>query len=132
MALLAGGATDAQIAGPLVLPVNMPRLHLERIGDKTDARRRTELVRYAIQAGIDPAALHLRAAPGCLDVTGFLVMNGPIGPPPPCSMGPSGPSCQVPAGRRLGLLLRHRGGTGTKGGTHGIDAKNTLSALLRR
>jgi hypothetical protein len=28
----------------------------------------------------------------------------------PCSMGPSGPCCRVPAGRRLGLLLRHMGG----------------------
>ena len=32
------------------------RSHLERIRDKTGARRRTELVRYAIQAGIDPVA----------------------------------------------------------------------------
>ncbi len=31
------------------------RSHLERIRDKTGARRRAELVRYAIQAGIDPA-----------------------------------------------------------------------------
>jgi DNA-binding CsgD family transcriptional regulator len=29
---------------------------LERIRDKTGARRRTELVRYAIQVGIDPVA----------------------------------------------------------------------------
>jgi DNA-binding CsgD family transcriptional regulator len=32
------------------------RSHLERIPDKTGVRRRAELVRYAIQAGIDPAA----------------------------------------------------------------------------
>jgi DNA-binding CsgD family transcriptional regulator len=32
------------------------RSHLERIRDKTGARRRAELVRYAIQAGIDPVA----------------------------------------------------------------------------
>jgi non-specific serine/threonine protein kinase len=56
VALLAGGATDAQIAGRLVLSVNTVRSHLERIRDKTGARRRAELVRYAIQAGIDPAA----------------------------------------------------------------------------
>jgi predicted ATPase/class 3 adenylate cyclase/DNA-binding CsgD family transcriptional regulator len=56
VALLAGGATDAQIAGQLYLSTNTVRSHLERIRDKTGARRRTELVRYAIQAGIDPAA----------------------------------------------------------------------------
>jgi predicted ATPase/class 3 adenylate cyclase/DNA-binding CsgD family transcriptional regulator len=54
VALLAGGATDAQIAGRLVLSVNTVRSHLERIRDKTGARRRTELVRYALLAGIDP------------------------------------------------------------------------------
>jgi DNA-binding NarL/FixJ family response regulator len=31
--------------------------HLDRIPDKTGARRRAELVRYAIQAGIEPVAL---------------------------------------------------------------------------
>ena len=56
VALLAGGATDAQIAARLFLSVNTVRSHLERIRDKTGARRRTELVRYAIQAGIDPVA----------------------------------------------------------------------------
>ena len=56
MALLAGGATDAQIAGQLFLSVNTVRSHLERIRDKTGARRRAELVRYAVQAGIDPVA----------------------------------------------------------------------------
>jgi predicted ATPase/class 3 adenylate cyclase/DNA-binding CsgD family transcriptional regulator len=54
--LLAGGATDAQIAGRLFLSVNTVRSHLDRIRDKTGARRRAELVRYAMQAGIAPAA----------------------------------------------------------------------------
>jgi non-specific serine/threonine protein kinase len=54
VALLAGGASDAQIAGQLVLSVNTVRSHLERIRDKTGARRRAELVRYAFQTGIDP------------------------------------------------------------------------------
>ncbi|MGD0686259.1 MAG: LuxR C-terminal-related transcriptional regulator [Streptosporangiaceae bacterium] len=54
VALVAGGATDAQIAGRLFLSVNTVRSHLERIRDKTGARRRTELVRYALQAGINP------------------------------------------------------------------------------
>ena len=56
LALLAGGATDAQIAGRLFLSINTVRSHLERIRDKTGARRRPELVRYAMQAGIDPVA----------------------------------------------------------------------------
>jgi DNA-binding CsgD family transcriptional regulator len=56
VALVAGGATDAQIAERLFLSVNTVRSHLERIRDKTGARRRAELVRYAIQAGIDPVA----------------------------------------------------------------------------
>ena len=50
------GATDAQIARRLFLSVNTVRSHLERIRDKTGARRRPELVRYAIQAGIDAIA----------------------------------------------------------------------------
>jgi predicted ATPase/class 3 adenylate cyclase/DNA-binding CsgD family transcriptional regulator len=56
VALLAGGATDAQIAGRLFLSVNTVRSHLERIRDKTGARKRAELVRYAIQAGIEAVA----------------------------------------------------------------------------
>ncbi|MGO9221284.1 MAG: response regulator transcription factor [Streptosporangiaceae bacterium] len=51
-----GGATDAQIAGRLFLSVNTVRSHLERIRDKTGARRRTDLVRYALQAGIESVA----------------------------------------------------------------------------
>jgi DNA-binding CsgD family transcriptional regulator/tetratricopeptide (TPR) repeat protein len=54
IALVAGGATDALIAEQLYLSVNTVRSHLERIRDKTGARRRAELVRYAIQAGINP------------------------------------------------------------------------------
>jgi predicted ATPase/class 3 adenylate cyclase/DNA-binding CsgD family transcriptional regulator len=56
VALLAGGATDAQIAGRLFLSVNTVRSHLERIRDKTGARRRPDLVRYALQAGIEAIA----------------------------------------------------------------------------
>ena len=54
VALLAGGATDAQIAERLFLSINTVRSHLDRIRDKTGARRRAELVRYAIQADIEP------------------------------------------------------------------------------
>jgi DNA-binding CsgD family transcriptional regulator/tetratricopeptide (TPR) repeat protein/transcriptional regulator with XRE-family HTH domain len=56
LALLADGATDAQIAARLFLSVNTVRSHLERIRDKTGARRRPDLVRYAIQAGIQAIA----------------------------------------------------------------------------
>jgi len=56
VARLAGGATDAQIAERLFLSVNTVRSHLERIRDKTGARRRAELVRYALQAGIEAVA----------------------------------------------------------------------------
>jgi predicted ATPase/class 3 adenylate cyclase/DNA-binding CsgD family transcriptional regulator len=56
VALLAGGATDAQIAERLFLSVNTVRTHLDRIRDKTGARRRADLVRYAIQAGIEAGA----------------------------------------------------------------------------
>jgi DNA-binding CsgD family transcriptional regulator len=56
VALLAGGATDAQIAARLFLSVNTVRSHLDRIRDKTGARRRPELVRYALQVGIEAVA----------------------------------------------------------------------------
>ena len=56
VALVAGGATDAQIAQQLFLSINTVRSHLERIRDKTGARRRPDLVRYAIGAGIESVA----------------------------------------------------------------------------
>ena len=56
VALVAGGATDAQIAERLFLSVNTVRSHLERIRDKTGARRRADLVRYAMQARIESVA----------------------------------------------------------------------------
>jgi predicted ATPase/class 3 adenylate cyclase/DNA-binding CsgD family transcriptional regulator len=54
MALLAGGASNAKIAERLFLTTNTVRTHLDRIRDKTGARNRAELTRYAIAAGIEP------------------------------------------------------------------------------
>jgi DNA-binding NarL/FixJ family response regulator len=54
MALLAGGASNAGIAATLFITPNTVRTHLDRIRDKTSARNRAELTRYAIQAGIEP------------------------------------------------------------------------------
>jgi DNA-binding CsgD family transcriptional regulator len=54
MALLAGGARNAKIAETLFVTPNTVRTHLDRIRDKTGARNRAELTRYAIQAGIEP------------------------------------------------------------------------------
>jgi len=54
MALLAGGASNATIAQTLFVTPNTVRTHLDRIRDKTGARNRAELTRYAMQAGIEP------------------------------------------------------------------------------
>jgi len=54
VALLAGGASNAKIAETLFVTPNTVRTHLDRIRDKTGARNRAELTRYAIQAGIEP------------------------------------------------------------------------------
>jgi DNA-binding CsgD family transcriptional regulator len=53
--LLAGGASNAAIAAALFVTVNTVRTHLDRIRDKTGARNRAELTRYAMLAGIEPA-----------------------------------------------------------------------------
>jgi DNA-binding CsgD family transcriptional regulator len=54
MALLAGGASNAKIAQTLFVTPNTVRTHLDRIRDKTGARNRAELTRYALQTGIEP------------------------------------------------------------------------------
>jgi DNA-binding NarL/FixJ family response regulator len=54
MALLAGGASNAKIAETLYVTLNTVRTHLDRIRDKTGARNRAELTRYAIAVGIEP------------------------------------------------------------------------------
>jgi predicted ATPase/DNA-binding CsgD family transcriptional regulator len=52
VALVARGRTDAQIAGDLHISVSTVRSHLDRIRDKTSCRRRADLTRLALQAGL--------------------------------------------------------------------------------
>ena len=50
--LVAQGRTDTQIAGQLFISVSTVRSHLDRIRDKTGSRRRADLTRFALQAGL--------------------------------------------------------------------------------
>jgi predicted ATPase/DNA-binding CsgD family transcriptional regulator len=50
--LVARGRTDAQIAAELYISVRTVRSHLDRIRDKTGCRRRADLTRLALQAGL--------------------------------------------------------------------------------
>jgi predicted ATPase/DNA-binding CsgD family transcriptional regulator len=50
--LVAQGRTDAQIASQLFISVRTVRSHLDRIRDKTGCRRRADLTRLAVQAGL--------------------------------------------------------------------------------
>jgi len=46
------GHTDAQIAGQLFISVRTVSSHLDRIRDKTGCRRRADLTRLALSAGL--------------------------------------------------------------------------------
>jgi predicted ATPase/DNA-binding CsgD family transcriptional regulator len=50
--LVAQGRTDTQIAAQLYISVRTVRSHLDRIRDKTSCRRRADLTRLALQAGL--------------------------------------------------------------------------------
>ncbi len=50
--LVARGHTDAQIAGLLSISVRTVSSHLDRIRDKTGCRRRADLTRLALSAGL--------------------------------------------------------------------------------
>ena len=50
--LVAKGRTDAQIAAELVISVRTVSSHLDRIRDKTGCRRRVDLTRLALTAGL--------------------------------------------------------------------------------
>ncbi len=50
--LVARGRTDAQIAAELVISVRAVSSRLDRIRDKTGCRRRADLTRLALAAGL--------------------------------------------------------------------------------
>ena len=50
--LVAQGRTDAQIAEQLYISIRTVRSHLDRIRDKTGCRRRADLTRLALGAGL--------------------------------------------------------------------------------
>jgi DNA-binding NarL/FixJ family response regulator len=50
--LVARGRTDAQVAAELYISIRTVRSHLDRIGDKTGCRRRVDLTRLALSAGL--------------------------------------------------------------------------------
>ena len=52
VALVARGRTDAQIAAELYISIRTVRSHLDRIRDKTGCRRRADLTRLALAAGL--------------------------------------------------------------------------------
>jgi DNA-binding CsgD family transcriptional regulator len=50
--LVAQGRTNAQIAAELHISIRTVSSHLDRIRDKTGCRRRTDLTRLALSAGL--------------------------------------------------------------------------------
>jgi DNA-binding CsgD family transcriptional regulator len=50
--LVAQGRTDTEIAALLYISVRTVRSHLDRIRDKTGCRRRADLTRLALNAGL--------------------------------------------------------------------------------
>ena len=50
--LVAHGRTDTQIAEQLYISIRTVRSHLDRIRDKTGCRRRADLTRLALTAGL--------------------------------------------------------------------------------
>ena len=65
VALVAQGRTDAQIATQLYISIRTVRSHLDRIRDKSGCRRRADLTRLALHAGLvqDGAAAELPPGP---------------------------------------------------------------------
>ena len=54
LALVAGGASDKQIAAALFIGITTVRSHLDRIQQKTGRRKRADLTRLAFELGVQP------------------------------------------------------------------------------
>jgi DNA-binding CsgD family transcriptional regulator len=52
LVLVAQGRTDSQIAAELFISIRTVRSHLDRIRNKSDCRRRADLTRLALRAGL--------------------------------------------------------------------------------
>jgi predicted ATPase/DNA-binding CsgD family transcriptional regulator len=67
VSLVAQGRTNAQIADQLYISVHTVSSHLDRIRDKTGCRRRADLTRLALAAGLvqPPTGTPGRPLPGC-------------------------------------------------------------------
>ena len=102
--LVARGATDAQIAAQLYISVSTVRSHLDRIRDKTGCRRRADLTRLALQAGlVEPATRPAAGRPGPHRRQAFL---------PPRRTGRKGVTRPLPRGPAGGAAWHQQAGTG--------------------
>ena len=54
LALVAGGASDKEIAETLFISIATVRSHLDRIQQKTGRRKRADLTRLAFELGVTP------------------------------------------------------------------------------
>jgi pSer/pThr/pTyr-binding forkhead associated (FHA) protein len=60
LALVAGGASDKQIAAAMFISVTTVRSHLDRIQLKTGRRKRADLTRLAFELGVQPESVAAR------------------------------------------------------------------------
>ena len=85
--LVAHGRTDAQIAAELYISVRTVSSHLDRIRDKTGCRRRADLTRLALSAGLVERSLPFPSLPGRAAACHAAVW---VIPPRPCPRGKRG------------------------------------------
>ena len=117
--LVAQGHTDTQIAGQLHISVRTVSSHLDRIRDKTGCRRRADLTRLALSAGLNAALAGQRQpwpCAACLTGQRLATCVGDSTPVltarqerrnDPCR-GPGAARDPVAEGRRTGRLLADR------------------------